>query len=75
MLCLLKISTIFTETSVEKGLSHISKIKIILETFFSHAIDISKWSFVGVLGCDVDHVRCCSDRKPFVIQSSAFYAR
>ena len=47
-----------------------SKIKTILETFFSHDIDISKWRFVGVLGYDVDQVRCCSDCKPFVIKSS-----
>ena len=58
--------------SVQKGLDQITKIKTILETFFSNDIDISKWRFVGVLGYVEmsDHVRCCSDRKPFVVKSS-----
>ena len=49
--------------SVQKGLEQISKIKTILETFFSNDIDISKWRFVGVLGSVEmsDHVRYCSD--------------
>ena len=38
------------EASIQKGLSQISQIKTILETFFSNDIDISKWRFVGVLG-------------------------
>ena len=61
--------------SVQKGLDQITKIKTILETFFSNDIDISKWRFVGVLGYVEmsDLVKCCSDCKPFVIKSSDLY--
>ena len=58
--------------TVEKALEQLSKIKRILETFFSNDIDISKWKFVGIIGYVKmsDHVKCCSDCKPYIIQSS-----
>ena len=60
------------DPSIQKGLKQISIIKTIFETFFGNDIDLSDWRFVGVLGYVkmADHVKCCSDCKPFVVKTS-----
>jgi len=58
--------------SIQKGLYQISKIKRILEALFGNDIDLNEWKFVGSLGyvTMADHVKCCSNCKPFVVKSS-----
>ena len=58
------------ETSIVKGLKQISKIKLLLETFFCGDIDVQNWRFVGALGYMKinEEVVTCESCQPFVVQ-------
>ena len=63
-------------TSVKKGVEQISKIKKILEKYFCTNIDLTGWKFVGALGygSKADHVQCCLQCKPFIVDTSGVEA-
>jgi len=64
------------KTSVQKGVEQISKIKSILEKYFCTNIDFTGWKFVGALGYGVkaDHLQCCLQCKPFIVDTSGVEA-
>ena len=67
------------ESSIQKGLDQISKIKTLLEAYFCNDIGLTDWKFVGVLGyvniskCSfwdpcVCTVKCCQECSPFIVR-------
>ena len=57
-------------------MEQISKIKKILEKYFCTNIDLTGWKFVGALGygSKADHVQCCLQCKPFIVDTSGVEA-
>ena len=64
------------KSSVQKGVEQISKIKKILEKYFFTNIDLTGWKFVGALGygSKADHVQCCLQCEPFIVDTSGVEA-